>query len=790
MTGNENHHDEQKRDILPIPEKPPPIVRTFDASDPESVFPPIEPLRPPKGAPNIVICMLDDVGFGAASTFGGPCATPTAERLAGGGLKYTRFHTTALCSPTRAALLTGRNHHSVSMGGVADMATSAPGYTSVRPKSKATIAEILKMNGYSTAQFGKCHEVPTWESSPMGPFGQWPVGNGFEYFYGFVAGETNQWHPALYEGTTAVRPEKTPAEGYHLMDDMTTKAIRWVHQQQSLMPDKPFLLYFAPGATHAPHHVPREWADKYRGHFDHGWDRVREETFERQKELGVIPRDAGLTPRPEGIPAWEEMPEDLRPVLARQMEVYAGFLEYADHHFGRLIDTLQEIGQLDNTLVFYLIGDNGASAESTINGCFNELPVLINGLLEAESPEFLKSKIDEFGTEHAYNQYPIGWAHAMCTPYQYTKQVASHWGGTRNGMVVHWPGGIADKGGLRHQFTHVIDITPTVLEATGLPAPATVNGVDQAPMEGTSIAYTFNDAAAAERHTTQYFEMVCNRGIYHDGWSAVTKHRAPWGPLPPPPPADDVWELYAPEDWTQARDIAAHDPDRLAELRALWMMEATRYNVLPLDDRFQERIVAEAAGRPSLVQGPTQFLFGSMGRLNESSVVSTKNKSYSITAEVQVPPKGAEGVIVAQGGRFGGWSIYAKGGHPVYYYNYFGIENYVTEGDQPLGEGRHRLRLEFEYDGGGVGKGGLASLFVDEQKVGETRLEKTVPIGFSTDETLDIGRETGSPVSEDYSSNDNAFSGEVNWVSIDTRGQDYDRDVPAAERYRAAMAWE
>jgi arylsulfatase len=778
------------RTILPIPDPPTPRVTTVDARDPDTAFPQIEPLRPPRGAPNVLICMLDDVGFGASSAFGGPCQVPMAERLAQNGLKYTRFHTTALCSPTRAALLTGRNHHSVGMGGVTDMATSAPGYTSVRPKSKATIAETLKLNGYSTAQFGKCHEVPTWESNPFGPFDQWPVGNGFEYFYGFVGGETNQWYPALYEGTIATQPEKTPGEGYHFMEDMTTKAMRWVRQQKALLPDKPFFMYFVPGATHAPHHVPKEWADKYKGQFDQGWDRVREETFARQKQLGVVPEDAQLTPRPEGIPAWDDMPENLKPVLARQMEVYAGFLEYADYHFGRLVDTLADLGVLDDTLVYYIIGDNGASAESTAQGCFNELAVLVNGMPDVETPEFLIDKIDQLGGPEAFNQYAIGWAHAMCTPYRYTKQVASHWGGVRNGTVVHWPHGIAARGELRHQFHHVIDVAPTILEVAGLPEPLMVNGIQQAPIEGTSMVYSFGDAQAPERHTTQYFEMVCNRGIYHQGWTAVTKHRAPWEPLPPPALDDDVWELYGPDDWTQAHNLARENPQKLRDLQRLWLMEASRYNVLPLDDRFVERNLPELAGRPQLVRGTSQFLFGGTGRMSEAAIISIKNKSHAVTAEVAVPDSGAEGVIVAQGGRFGGWSLYAKGGRLKYCYNFFGIDLYMVEAERPLPAGTYEVRLGFKYDGGGTGKGGTATLYVDGAKVGEGRVDRTVPIGFSIDETCDVGMEAGAPVSPDYDSIGNRFSGEVNWVHIDITGDDNDRDVSAEDRFRAAMAWQ
>src|SRR6202790_3871176 len=463
--------DNIQRSVLPIPDRPRSGLITYDAKDPDTKFPPINPLRPPKGAPNVLIILIDDAGFGSASAFGGPCNTPNAELLAAGGLKFNRFHTTALCSPTRQALLTGRNHHTVGMGGITEIATSAPGYNSLLPNTCSPLARTLKLNGYATAQFGKCHEVPVWETSPAGPFDSWPTGGGgFEYFYGFIGGEAHQWYPSLYEGTTPVEPKKTPEEGYHLVPDMTDKAINWIGQQKALMPDKPFCVCFAPGATHAPHHVPKEWADKYKGKFDQGWDKLREEIFARQKKLGVIPADAELTKRPEEIPAWEQMPKELKPILARQMEIYAAFLEHTDHHLGRLVDGLKDLGVLDDTLVFYIIGDNGASAEGTLNGTFNEMAML-NGMAAVETVEFLKSKIDAFGGPEAYNHYAGGWAHAMDTPYQWTKQVASHWGGTRNGTIAHWPKGIKGKGEIRSQFHHVIDVAPTILEAAGLPAP-------------------------------------------------------------------------------------------------------------------------------------------------------------------------------------------------------------------------------------------------------------------------------------------------------------------------------
>ena len=631
----------------------------------------------------MLVVLLDDVGFAASSAFGGPCDTPVAERLAAGGLKYTRFHTTALCAPTRQALLTGRNHHAVGMGCITELATSAPGYTGIRPNTAAPLAEILKLNGYSTSQYGKCHEVPVHQSSPMGPFDAWPTGGGgFEYFYGFISGETNQYYPAIYEGTTPLEPPKTPEEGYHFTEDMTDKAIVWVRQQKSLMPDRPFFAYFAPGATHAPHHVPKDWIDRYRGRFDSGWDALREEIFARQKALGVIPADAELTARPAEIPAWDDMADELKPVLARQMEVYAAFLAHTDYHVGRLIDAIDGLGILDDTLVYYIIGDNGASAEGGINGTFNET-FAFNGAAFLETAEFMASKIDQFGGPEAYNHFGVGWAHAMDTPYQWTKQVASHWGGTRNGTIVHWPNGFAARGELRSQFCHVTDIAPTVLEAAGLPAPSFVHGVQQMPHHGTSMMYSFDDAGVPERHDLQYFEMFVNRGIYHRGWTAVTRHSTPWLMEPPPSIEDDVWELYGPDDWTQAHNIAADHPAKLAELQRLFLIEATKYNVLPLDDRRVERFNADLAGRPTLIKGKTQLLFGGMGRLSENSVLTTKNKSHAITANVTVPDRGAEGVIVAQGGAFAGWCMYTTDGAPKYCYNLLGLKRFIIEGDQP-----------------------------------------------------------------------------------------------------------
>jgi arylsulfatase A-like enzyme len=781
-----NERDKIQRSVLPLPDRNYVGLTTFDAKDPDTKYPPIEPLRPPKGAPNVLIILLDDVGFGASSAFGGPIHTPTAERLATGGLKYTRFHTTALCSPTRQAILTGRNHHTVGMGSVTELATSAPGYSSIRPDSCAPVAETLKLNGYSTAQFGKCHEVPVWETSPMGPFRQWPTGSGFEYFYGFVCGETNQHYPALYEGTIPVKPGKTPEQGYHFTEDLTDKAIAWVRQQKALMPEKPFFVYFAPGATHAPHHVPKTWIDKYKGRFDQGWDKLREETLARQKKLGIVPENAKLTARPKEIPSWDAVDDALKPILSRQMEVYAAFLEHADYNIGRLIDTLEDLGVLGDTLIYYIIGDNGASAEGTPNGTFNELFVL-NGV-KLETVEFMSSKIDQFGSPTSYNHYAVGWAHAMDTPYQWTKQVASHWGGTRNGTIVHWPRGIKAKGEIRSQFHHVIDVVPTIMECAGLPEPIIVNSVQQKPYEGVSMKYSFEEAKASERHETQYFEMFVNRGIYHKGWTAVTRHSTPWTFEPPVAFDDDVWELYAPDDWTQARNIAKDNPKMLRELQRLFLIEAVKHNVLPLDDRRLERFNSDLAGRPTLIQGRSQTLFGGMGRLGENTVLNLKNKSHSVTAEAVFPDRNANGVIIAQGGEFGGWSFYAKDGRLKYCYNLFGFQRFYTEAISLLPSGKHQVRMEFGYDGGGLGKGGNVTLFIDGENVGKGRVEATQPMIFSADETCDVGEESGSPVSEEYAADTSSFNGKINWIQLDQGTDDHDHFISPEERLRVAMA--
>ncbi len=780
-------NDPFPRDILPIPDRPHVSPTMYDARHPDANYEPIRPLRPPDGAPNIFLVLIDDAGFGSNSAFGGPCRTPTLDRLAAGGLRYTRFHTTAICSSTRQALLTGRNHHSVGMGTVSDMATAAPGYTSRRPNTAATIAEILRLNGYATAQLGKCHEIPTWEWSPAGPFERWPTGSGFEYFYGFIGGETSQFYPTLIEGTNPIRPDKTPEQGYHLTEDLAAHACLWLNRQRALAPDRPFFLYFAPGATHAPIHLPANWRDRYRGEFDRGWDVLREETFARQKRLGVVPSDCELTPRPDGIPPWEHMPRELKPVLVREMELYAAFLEHTDHCIGRVVETMERLGALEDTLIGVITGDNGASGEGTLNGTWNE-SLTMTGMTGIETPEFLRERLETFGTPQSYPQYSLGWAHAMDTPYQWTKRVASHWGGTRNGLVIHWPGGIDARGELRHQFHHVIDIAPTFLEVAYLPAPQLVNGVGQQPIEGVSMTYSFDHADAEERHETQYFEILGNRGIYHKGWTAVTAHGPPVPDWPSRGLDDDLWELYdTNSDWTQAHDLARREPRKLDELKRLFLIEAAKYNVLPLDDRAAERADPDTAGRPVLARGRRQRLYPGIGRLNAFALINIKNKSHRITAEVVLPSDDCEGVIVAQGGMPGGWSLYIKERVLKYCYNFYGIDHFQAQATGPLPRGRHRLGMAFDYDGGGPAKGGTVRLVVDGREVGRGRVGRTQPLPFASDEPLEIGRDGGSPVTPDYHAAE--FTGSVNWVEIEIPEdmRDSDHEITSEERLKAAF---
>lgn len=772
------------RHVLPHSSVARSVVTALGIDEQTGSFEPVRPVAAPPGAPNVVLVVLDDLGFGSSSAFGGPCRMPTAERLSRDGLRYTRFHVTALCSPTRQALMTGRNHHSVGMGATTEMATSAPGYTGFRPRSAATLARILQGNGYSTAAFGKWHQTPPSEISPVGPFDRWPTGEGFDHFYGFMACEMNHWYPLLYEGTTPVEPTRRPEEGYHLTEDLVDHAVDWVHTQRALTPDRPFFTYLAFGASHAPLHVPPEWPERYRGVFDTGWDRLRETTLARQKELGVVPPSTELAPWPAGVPHWDEIGDDRRALGARFMETFAGFTEHADSQLGRFVRALEELGELENTLFLYLLGDNGASGEGGIEGTHVEHR-LGHGLVD--DPAEMIEHLDEIGGPESYPIAPVGWALAMNTPYQWTKQVASHFGGTRDGLVVHWPRGITDAGGLRQQFHHVIDVLPTVLDCAGIPQPTTVDGAAQQPVEGTSMRYTFDDPDAPDRRRTQYFEMCGNRGIYHEGWTAVTRHGIPWEMVPSTRRGafrDDVWELYdTTRDWSQAHDIAADHPEVLARLRELFLVEAAKYQVLPLDDRVTERENPQLAGRLDLIGDRSSVTYrGSTRRLIEEATPNVKNRSHAVVVDVDVPADGGEGVLVAQGGRFGGWALYVLGGRACYVYNYFGLRRHTVRAAHAMGRGRHEVRMDFSYDGGGVGRGGTATLRVDGLAVGAVRVDATIPYYFSFDETFDVGVDLATPVTDDYAAGDNAFTGRVHSVRVDLSTTSPQRDPQGLRR--------
>jgi arylsulfatase len=749
--------------VLPAPDaKFDGVIGTTYKDSKMGTFPVV---KAPDGAPNVLLIVIDDCGFGGWSTFGGQIPTPSLDRLADRGLRYTRFHTTALCSPTRAALLTGRNHHSAATGNITELGDSFPGYTGQIPKSCAMVAETLRQNGYSTAFFGKNHNIPDWETSVSGPFDRWPTMQGFDHFYGFVGGESNQWQPALYEDTRPVEMDVPPGReaDYTLNESLADRAIQYIHQQKSVTTDRPFFVYYAPGATHAPHHVPKEWIDKFKGQFDQGWDKYREETYRRQLKLGVIPQDTKLTPRPEQIPAYDSLTADQKKVAARLMETFAAYTAQTDHEVGRLLDTLDEIGQAENTLVFWLVGDNGASLEGGLHGAFNEM-VTLAGM--TEDPKMLLSQLDEIGGPNAYNHYPVGWAWAMNTPFQWGKQLASHFGGTRNPLVVSWPARIANAGSLRTQFHHVIDIAPTILAAARIPEPVSVNGVAQKPIEGVSMLYSFDDPAAKGTRRTQYFEMFGNRAIYHDGWVAACFHgRLPWeaGSVD----FDrDTWELYnIDDDFSEYTDLAGEKPLRLKQLQDLFMAEAGKYNVLPLDDRFVER--GDPALRPSLIEGRTEFTYyAGTSRVAESCAPNVKNRSHTITAYLDMPAGGGDGVLVAEGGVVGGFTLYVKDRKPVYEYNCFTADRYKVTGTAALPAGPCIIRMEFAYDGGGFGKGGDVKLLVNGKQVGAGRIDKTEMLRFSADETFDIGCDTGSPVSADYRA-PFRFTGTIKKVEIE-----------------------
>jgi arylsulfatase A-like enzyme len=749
------------RTVLPIHEPLVPTYKELDARN--ATAPPRFEVKAPDGAPNVVIVLIDDIGFGASSSFGGPISMPTLETMAANGLRYNRFHTTALCSPTRVAMLTGRNHHVNNAGAIMELATGFPGNTGIRPQSVTPLAEILRQNGYSTAAFGKYHETPPWEVSVSGPFTRWPTGSGFEKFYGFIGGETNQWAPAIFDGVTRVEHDMSP--GYHFTTDMTNQAIKWISAQHSLTPDKPFFVYFATGATHAPHHVPKEWIEKYKGRFAGGWDRLREETYARQKEMGIIPAGTKLTPRPKEIPAWDDMNAGQKRLFERQMEAFAGFAEQTDHEVGRLVGQLDALGELDNTLFFYVVGDNGASAEGGPEGAYNEMMAL-NGI--AGTYDQMRGHIDDWGSPATFPHYAIGWAWATNSPFQWTKQVASHFGGTRNGMVLSWPSHMKAHGEIRGQFHHVIDIAPTALEAAHIPEPKTVNGVEQYPMDGISMLYSTDDAKAPDRRKTQYFEMFGNRAIYHEGWIAATRHSIPWVLTKNPPLQDDVWELYnIDKDFSEADDLAAKNPAKLKELQDLFMQEAERNHVLPIDDRRSERFNPAIAGRPDLLGGRTTMtVFDGMTGIMENAFINVKGVHHSVTAEVVLPDAKTEGVIIAQAGYFGGWTLYMKGGRVVHDYNFFGLTQTKVASKAPLAAGRHTIVYEFVPDEAKPGTGGKSILSIDGQKVAEGHIAKTQPFAFSADEGVDVGVDNETMVSDDYKPGATDFRGEIVKVTV------------------------
>lgn len=769
-----------RSDVLPLPEpKYRGRIGTY-YTDSQAEIPKLA--SAPEGAPNVLIVLLDDVGFGHTSTFGGPVNTPTLQKLADEGLRFNRFHTTALCSPTRAALLTGRNHHSVHTGIIMELATGFPGYDGKMPKEAACVAETLKQNGYSTAAFGKWHNTPDYEISAAGPFDRWPTGLGFEYWWGFQGGETNQWNPPLYENTTPIeKPHDNPK--WHFSEAMTDKTISWIGQQKATAPDKPFFIYFAPGAAHAPHHVHKEWADKYKGKFDHGWDKQREITFERQKKLAVIPSDTELTPRPESIPAWESCSADEKRLYARMQEVYAGFLEHIDAQVARVVDALETMKLRDDTLIIYMVGDNGPSAEGSLHGTLNNMKTQ-QGF--PDDIEHMLKHIDDIGGPKFENHYPVPWCWAGSSPLQWMKQVASHFGGTRNPVVMSWPKRIKDKGGLRSQFHHAIDIAPTILELAGIPEPRMVNGVPQKPIEGVSMAYTFDDKEAPSTRITQYFEMFGNRAIYHDGWVAGCRHgKLPWQTSGSASFDNDAWELYnIEEDFSQANDLAKKEPKKLKELQDMFLAEAAKYNVLPLDDRFAER--ADANLKPSYIRGKKSFVYlpGTV-RIPEPSSPNTKNINHTLAAEVDIPEGGAEGVLVCCGGASAGYALFMKDGKLHWEHNWFEEEHYLISSKEPIPAGHRVLSAEIKVDEEGkFGTGGTVTLRMGETVIGEGRFEKQVPFRFTVNETFDVGCDTVTPVSDQYKS-PFPFTGTIRRILVDISDADFQDLVAMA---KVAMA--
>lgn len=738
------------------------VGRTYKDSDPPQ-FP--QPVQAPKGAPNVVLILLDDTGFGQYSTFGGGVPSPTLDRLAAEGLRYNRFHTTALCSPTRAALITGRNHHSNTFGCITETATGYDGYTCVLPRSCGTIGEVLRQNGYMTAWLGKNHNTPTWETSSVGPFDRWANGLGFDYFYGFNAGDMNQWDPILFENRNLVPRSKDP--NYHLTEDLADRAIDWVRKSTSISPDKPFFLYLAPGANHSPHHAPREWIDKFKGQFDAGWDAYREATLARQIQLGVVPPETKLTARSEGLPAWDSLKDGQKKVYARMMEVFAGFAAHVDHHMGRVVDAVKKLPNADNTIFVYIVGDNGASAEGGLEGSLNE-NLFFNGFPEKWEENL--AHVDEIGGPKWFNHFPSAWAHAMCTPFPWTKQVASHLGGTRNPMVISWPARIKDGGGLRTQFLHVIDLVPTLYEAIGVTPPTMLNGIDQKPIEGVSFLRTFTEKAAPESRKTQYFEMFVNRGIYHDGWMASSRSFVPWNPIRTEfDPFKAKWELYdLSKDFSQAEDLAAKNPEKLKELESTFWSEAEKYNVLPLDWRGVERLSGEFQGRPNLAGKREKYVYypGQVA-LPSGACPPLLNKSFTLTASIEIPEDGAEGMVFTEGGTTGGCGLYLRDGKAHFVYNMLALDRYTIT-SEVLPKGKVTLAMHLAYEGkpGELGKPATVTLTANGQEVGKGKLPKTVPLQFSLGEGIDVGLDTGSAVDFTYKL-PFAFTGKIESVTVE-----------------------
>jgi len=726
---------------------------------------------PPKGAPNVLLIMTDDAGYGVSSTFGSIIPTPAMDRIAKMGLRYTQFHSTALCSPTRAALITGRNHHSVGFGVIAEQSTGYPGYDAVIGSDNATIGTILRDNGYATSWFGKNHNTPSYAYSTAGPFDQWPSGMGFEYFYGFMGGETDQWYPDLFRDHSQVYPW-IGKPGYNLITDMADDAIRYVNQLNQVAPDKPFFLYYVPGGTHAPHHPTPEWIAKFAGKFDIGWNAMRDSIFANQKRLGVIPANTQLTPWPADLPKWETLSANDKKLFARQAQVYAAYVAYTDHEIGRVIQAVDDLGKLDNTLIIYIEGDNGTSAEgSTLGTPFDMAAIQGIDIPVAEQLKFY----DVWGSDVTTPHMSVAWSWAFDTPFKWTKQIASHFGGTRQGMVIAWPNRIKDAGGVRSQFHHVIDIVPTILEATGVQPPIVVNGIAQKPIEGVSMAYTWDkaNANAPSTRTTQYFEMFGDRAIYHDGWIAsTTPWAAPWlMGLVGKPPTDPIngytWELYnLSEDYSQNNDLAAKNPDKLRQLQELFLVEATRYQVFPLDNSVAARLLAP---RPSASAGRSVFTYsGESVGLPPSGTPDILNRSYTITAEIEVPKAGGEGVIVTEGGRFGGFGLYLLKGKPVYVYNFLGIEKFRWEGTQALAPGKHTIVFDYTYDGPGFAKGGSGVLKVDGKQVATNTMPHSIPFILTIDETFDVGADSRTPIDTDYQV-PFRFTGRLGKVTVDLK---------------------